>query len=172
MGISYADQKSYYRQLYMPLSSINTGIREEKCYVGYPNLSAVCFISKLVITYCSLFGISSGQESMNKAIVLRALVGEETRNSALILGYFLLFSLSIHHTFTSPSIFCSSLPGQIEEHRVYGGTYFFCMHTIYLIFSFLKPFFQCGSYQHYHPWLPEDTTNLKLSGYLGVKAGR
>ena len=109
---------------------------------------------------------------MNKAIVLRALVGEETRNSALILGYFLLFSLSIHHTFTSPSIFCSSLPGQIEEHRVYGGTYFFCMHTIYLIFSFLKPFFQCGSYQHYHPWLPEDTTNLKLSGYLGVKAGR
>lgn len=43
----------------MPLSNIKTGIREGKCYVGYANLSAVCFICGLVVTYCNFLGLGN-----------------------------------------------------------------------------------------------------------------
>ena len=109
---------------------------------------------------------------MNEAIVLRNLVGEEIRNSLKFGLFSTRFPPYPPHLYPTFHVLLQLARTEVEEHRVCGGTYFFCMHTVYLIFSFLKPFFQCGSYQHYHPWLPEDTTNFKLSGYLGVKAGR
>lgn len=77
---------------------------------------------------------------------LRTLVGEEIRNSALNLGYFLLFSLRIHHTFTPPSMFWLQFARtEVEEHRVCGGTYFFVCILFILFFFFSKAIFSAAS---------------------------
>lgn len=116
-------------------------------------------VDQLLLTAIFWGQVICGQESMNEAIMSRALVGEETEKHFLNFWLLSPLFLNTHHPFTPPSIFSSTLPGQGQRNiRLHGGTYFFCMHTIYLLFSFIKPFLQCASYQHYCPWLPEDET--------------
>lgn len=127
----------------------------------------------------------------------RALVGEEVKNNALIFGYILLFPLvattpSSHPLFLTPTWQdkCRRTYGYMDTifhvclllYAYYLSYFFvcilfvcilFCMHIFILLFSFIKPFLQCTtSHQYYHLWLPEDETNLKLSGHFGIKAIR
>lgn len=101
------------------------------------------------------------------------LLARKLRNNALIFGYILLFPSVPTIPLPCPLLPIPTWQDKLGITSGYMEIFILYAYYSFCFFSLIKPFLQCAFCQYYyHRWLPEDETNLKFSGDLGIKAFR